>query len=444
MIYGASHFLGMGLGFLSSMILVRVADRPSVGSYLLLLQATLALALILELGLGQAALRFAPVCRGAGGEAYTRLLRRRLLLLEIAVWIVVAPPVYFVWPFLARRLEAPELASAAPFLLTVAMLSSFSRIVDAYLRAFRFYTASAVLTHFLPRALLLGGFVFLLGSHVRDASWGTLIAIFLLAQLVTTLGYAFRLPATTAAETSEPRTALPPPPTGEIFTTTFAMGLRSAAAILMISSDLWVLSWARSHTEVAVYGVVTRIMQVMEALTLIASFIIPQEFAMLWADGKKAELERLARTAATAVAILSLGSLLGIAVLGRPLIRFAFGQGYLSGWGILLVLAVGVFWDAASGGSGYLLQMTGNHVILFLLTLVSALVNLALSLFLAPRLGGYGVAIATSATLVGINIAFVATVRRRLGVKTFVYFRVAEWRRVFGQLLPFGRERRGS
>jgi O-antigen/teichoic acid export membrane protein len=439
MIYGASHFLGMGLGFVSSMILVRVADRPSVASYLLLLQATLALALLLELGLGQAALRFAPVCRGEGGAVFTGQLRRRLLLLELAVWVVVAPPVFFVWPLVARRLEAPELANAAPFLLAVAMLGSFSRILDAYLRAFRFYTSSAVLTHFLPRAILLGGFVFLLGSHIRDASWTALISLFLVSQFVTTLVYALRLPATTPAETSEPRVAIPPPPTREIFNTTFAMGLRSAASILMISSDLWILSWARSHSEVAVYGVVTRIVQVMEALTLIASFLIPQEFAMLYADGKKVELERLARTASTAVAILSLGSLLGIVFLGRPLIRLAFGESYLSGWGILLILAVGVFWDAASGTAGYLLQMTGNHVILFLLTLGGATFNVVLNLFLAPRLGGYGVAVATCLTLIGLNLAFVAVARRRLGVKTFVYFRWPEWRRVFLLLLPFGR-----
>jgi len=439
-VYGASHFLGMGLGFVSSMILVRVAQQPSVASYLLLLQATLALALLLELGLGQAALRFAPICRGEGGEAATRVLRRRLLALELGVWAVVAPPVFFVWPIVARRLEAPELAGAAPFLLATAMLGSFSRILDSYLRAFRFYTSSAVLTHFLPRAVLLGGFLVLLGSGMHDAPWSALISLFLIGQFVTTLAYALRLPGTTAAETSEPRIAMAPPPTGEIFNTTFAMGLRSAASILMISSDLWILSWARSHEEVAVYGVVTRIVQVMEALTLIANFLIPQEFAMLYADGRKNELERLARTAATAVGILSLGSLLGIVVLGRPLIRLAFGASYLSGWGILLILAVGIFWDAASGGAGYLLQMTGNHVVLFLLTLGGATFNVALNLFLAPRLGGYGVAVATSLTLIGLNMAMVATARRRVGVKTFVYFRLAEWRRIFRLLLPIGRE----
>jgi O-antigen/teichoic acid export membrane protein len=437
-VYGVSHFLGMGLGFLSSTLLVRVATRTDVASYLLLLQAILALALVFELGLGQAALRFAPLCRGTGGvggAAATRLLRRRLLGLEIAVWIVVGPLVYLAWPGVARRLAAPELAGAGPFLLATAMLAALGRIVDAYLRAFRFYAASALLTHLVPRLLLCGGFLALFAAHARDASWATLSAIFLGSQLLTALAYAGSLSATTAAEGSEPRAATPPPPTREIFGTTFAMGLRSAASVLLISADLWVLSWARSHAEVAVYGVVTRIVQVMGALPLVANFLLPQEFALLHADGRKADLERLARTAATAVGLLSIAALGGIVVLGRPLLRLAFGEGYVAGWTLLLILAVGSFWDAASGSAGYVLQMTGHHVTLLFLTLGGAAANLALSLALAHLWGGPGVAAATALTLIGMNVAMVAAVRRRVGVRTFVYFRPREWRQVINLLL---------
>jgi O-antigen/teichoic acid export membrane protein len=208
--------------------------------------------------------------------------------------------------------------------------------------------------------------------------------------------------------------------------------------MIMVSTDLWILSWARSHEEVAVYGVVTRIIQVMGALPAIASFILPQEIAVLHADGRHAELERLARTAATAVALLSLGALLGIVVLGRPLIRLAFGEGYVSGWGLLLILAVGTFWDAASGLAGYVLQMTGHHVRLLRLTAASAATNAALNLFLAPRFGGYGVAAATALTLIGFNLLVVRAARQAVGVRTFVYWDPAEWRRILWLVLTGG------
>lgn len=446
LLFGASQSLGMAMGFLSSMAMVRLASRSEVASYLLLLQAALSVSLVFQLGLAEAALRFTPISRGLGGEAATRVLRRRLLGIQVAAWALGGPPLVLAWPRVVRLLGAPELAGAGTILLALVMLTTLGRVIDAYLRAFRLYPASAALTHLLPRALVLGSFGFLLLAGFRagargGVSWLVLAAIFLGSQLATDLAYAACLPATHRGETSEPRQAATAPPIRTLFSTTAAMGLKSAVGMIMVSTDLWILSWARSHEEVAVYGVVTRIIQVMGALPTIANYILPQEIAILYADGRRPELERLARTAATAVALLSLGALAGIVVLGRPLIRLAFGEGYVSGWGLLLILAAGTFWDAASGLAGYVLQMTGHHVQLLRLTAASAATNAALNLFLAPRFGGYGVATATAVTLVVFNLIVVRAARRAVGVRTFVYFEPAEWRRVFWLLATGGARR---
>jgi len=434
LLFSAANFIGMGLGLVASMAMVRAAAPPEIASYLLLLQAATALGLLFQLGLAQGMLRFAPTSRGAGGEAATRTLRRRMLGLQLAIWLVLAPPVALAWPWLARRLDAPELAGAWGWLLATAMLASLSRLLDAYLRAFRYYSASAFLTTVMPRVLLVAGFLPLALSAPRGTSWAVLMAVFVGGQLATTAVYAGFLPSTSKGEASEPRRAQEPPGVWPIFTTTTAMGLRSAAALLMTSSDLWVLSWASSHEEVAVYGVVSRVIAVVGALALAANFLLPQEFAVLHADGKRAELERLARTAATAVAMLALAASLAIVVLGRPLLRLAYGEAYAGGWVVLLILAVGSFWDAASGSAGYVLQMTGHHMTLLRLTVAAAVANLLLSLALAPRFGGPGVAAATAVTLIALNLANVRAARKLVGVRTFVYLEPAEWRRVLGQV----------
>lgn len=426
-LFAASQFLGMALGFVGSTVLVRVAQPQDVASYLLLLQAIMALGLTLQLGLGPAALRFAPVSRGTGGERATALLRRRLLRIQITLWCVIVPPLALAWPWIARRLDASELAGATPFLIAAGLLASFGHLADNYLRAFRQYASSALLTHLTPRVLLLGGFAGLWLSAADDVPWEMLISIFLGAQLAAALGYALALPRTTPAETSEPRTALLPPDVRTILGATTAMGLRSAASVLFVSADLWILSWARPHEEVAVYGIATRVLQVMAALPGIANFVIPQELSMLWADGRRDEMERLTRTASTLMAVLSGACLLGILVLGRPLLHLAFGDRYMGGWSLLLILAVGIFWDTASGSAGYALQMTGHHTRLLLLTAAAAVMNIALSLALAPAWGGHGVALATTLTLIALNVAMVRSARRLLGVRTFVYLEPARW-----------------
>lgn len=426
-LFGLCQFTGMALGFVSGMVLVRVAEKPAVASYMLLQQAVMALGMALQLGLGAAALRFAPISRGVGGERATAVLRRRLLALQLFLWGAVVPPLVVLWPWIARRLDAPELGKATGFLIAAAVLSSFGNLVDSYLRAFRLYQLSAPLTHLLPRALILGGFVLLLLETSGQEPWEVIASVYVGAMIANAVGYAFALLRTTPGESSEPRTASSPPGYREILGTSTAMGLRSAASVLFVASSLWVLSWARPHEEVAVYGVAATLLQLMAAIPSIANFILPQEFAVLFADGRKAEMERLARTAATLVAMLSFASLLGLLLVGRPLIRLAYGPSYVGAWGILLVLAVGSCWDSASGGAGFALQMAGHHVRLLLLTLAGAALNVLLSLLLAPAWGGYGIAAATTVTLITINLAMVKSARNLIGIRTFVYTQPSQW-----------------
>jgi O-antigen/teichoic acid export membrane protein len=427
-LFGISQFVGMALGFGSGMVMVRVAEKPAVASYMLLQQAIMALGMALQLGLGPAALRFTPISRGQGGERTTAVLRRRLFGLQISLWLLFVPPLALAWPVLARKLDAPELARATAFLVAAAVLASFGNLADSYLRSFRLYSLSAPLTHLLPRVLILGGFLALLLRASRQEPWELLASVYVGAMLLTALCYALALLFTTAGESSEPRAASTPPGIREILGTSSAMGLRSAASVLFVSSSLWVLSWARPHEEVAVYGVAATLLQVMAAIPSIANFIVPQEFAVLHADGRRAEMERLARTAATLVAMLSAACLAGLLLFGRPLIRLAYGGPYVGAWGILIILACGSFWDSASGGAGFALQMAGHHVRLLLLTVGGAILNVALSLALAPLWGAYGIALATTVTLIAVNVAMVWSARTLVGVRTFVYTRPSQWR----------------
>jgi O-antigen/teichoic acid export membrane protein len=434
-LFGFNQVLGLGLGFLGSMFLVRIATPEDVASYLLLLQAIMAVGMVLQLGLGPAALRFAPMSRGEGGVAATALLRRRLFGLQVAIWALVVPPFALAWPWIARRLEAPELDSASLFIVGAAVLASFGHLVHHYLRAFRLYTVVAVLSNPVPRGLILGGYLALWALGVRDVPWEFLISIFVLSQLVTAAGFALALKATSAGEASELRAANPAPDIRVILGTTTALGLRSAAQVVLVSSDLWILSWARSHEEVAMYGVAARVLQVISTIPAMANFIVPQEFSMLHADGRKEEMERLARTASTSVAMLSSLALLAMLVFGKPLIHFAFGDTYLPSWSILMILTVGSFWDSVSGSAGFVLQMSGHHNRLLALSAAAAVCNIALGVLIAPVWGAHGVAFVTSVTLIAINSGLVWSARSLVGVRTFVYFEPARWRKVFRMLI---------
>lgn len=427
--FAVSHFSGMAMGFVGSMLLVRLARPDQVASYLMLLQAITALGLVLQLGLGPATLRFAPVSRGRGGGKATSLLRRRLLGIQVGIWALVVPPLVLAWPWISRSLNAPDLATATPYLISAAVLASLGQLMDAYMRSFRLYSVAAPLGTFVPRALIFAGFVVLWLTGRRDLPWEALVTVYIVSQVCVALAYASVLPKTTPGEASEDREASPPPDVRTILGTTTAMGLRAAVAVLFLSSDLWLLSWAQPGDKlaVAVYGIAVRVMQILAALSGIANFLIPQELSVLHADGRREEMERLTRTASTAVGLLSVAAVIGILLFGRPLLRLAFGDAYVGGWTILLLLAAGTLWDSASGSAGYVLQMSGNHMKLLYITLGAAVLKLALGVTLGRLWGGHGVALSTAVTLIAMNMAMVHMARKTVGVRTFVYLRPGKW-----------------
>ena len=434
-LYAAAHVTGLAVSLVGNAMLVRVASQHEVASYLLFLQAVNLLGLVLQLGLVSTVLRFAPLARGRGGTAAAATLRRRVAAVQLAIWAAILPAVVLLWPALSRRVGAPELADVGTALAATGAIASLSRLLGAYVRSFRLYAAAAIFEQLGPRTFLALGLIVLyaLGGGV---SWVTLAALFSGALVLSLLAQAATLAGTTVGESSEPGEAQPTPPVSRIARMAVVVGGHVVAATLLTSVDLWVLSAVRTHQEVAVYGMMLSLLQVVTIGSLVAQFVVPQELSLLYAAGRRAELEELARTAATATLLFAAPAAAALALIGRPLIAGLLGEEYVAGWGVLVVLLVGRVWDAASGPAGSLLLMTGHHLRVTVTTFASTVLTVGLALALARGGGGYGVAAASSAGLIAVNAANVRAVRRLLGIRVTAYLAIAPYRRVLLQLVP--------
>jgi O-antigen/teichoic acid export membrane protein len=438
MFLAGGQAVAMALGIVGGILLVRVADQHAVASYLLLARAAAVVAILFQLGLVPAVLRFAPLSRGVGGGVTMTRLRRRVLGIQVAAWLLLVPIVMAGWPGAARRLGAPELVGSAWLLALAAIAFAFSAVADAYLRSARRYATSALVSQVLVRGVWVACLLaFLLRGP--STSWSLLAGAFLAAQLAAVGACALALRLTREDDGGGPLIAEPPPTTGRLLDTVWVMALNGVVAALLVSIDLWALAWARPHAEVAVYGVMLSALQGMVVLPGVVLLVIPQEFAALHRQGRLAELERLVRGAATVVSALSMVVFVGLVLFGKPALRVAFGDAYAGGWSILLILAAGRVWHAWSGAAGYLLQMTGHHRALLLATLGAAAVTLLLALGLAPRWGGHGAAVAATCGLVFLNVVTASLARRRLGVRSWAFAPSRRWLGVLRQAAPWGR-----
>ncbi|HEX2728945.1 MAG TPA: polysaccharide biosynthesis C-terminal domain-containing protein, partial [Rubrobacteraceae bacterium] len=102
------------------------------------------------------------------------------------------------------------------------------------------------------------------------------------------------------------------------------------------------------------------------------------------------------------------------AVLSRDIMQ-VFGEGFSSGWPVIVVIAAAQLFNSSVGPTARLLAMTGHQKAVMVSTLGSAGIAVATSLLLVPPFGILGAAAATATALVAANVATLFFVRRRLG-----------------------------
>lgn len=179
--------------------------------------------------------------------------------------------------------------------------------------------------------------------------------------------------------------------------------------------DLLMLGAMRPVSEVATYNAVLQGTQLVSIILLSANTILAPRMASLYAAGKVDQLRHLAAHSARVVASLACLVTIGLVGLG-PYYLESFGPTYVAGWAALAVLSLAQLVNAATGSVGVLLNMTGHERYMVVSVGISALLNVALNALLIPRWGMNGAAIATTISLVFINLVKAWWVQQTMGI----------------------------
>lgn len=149
-------------------------------------------------------------------------------------------------------------------------------------------------------------------------------------------------------------------------------------------------------------------------LTAINAMVAPR-FAELYHAGKMDELFAVAHKAAKLIFWATVPILLFLIILGKPLLGLVFGANFTKAYPALVLLVIGQFVNAASGATGFVIYMTGDEKILRNYTVVTAILNIALSLILIPRFGIAGAALASAVGISVLNGALLIYIWKRHG-----------------------------
>ncbi len=177
------------------------------------------------------------------------------------------------------------------------------------------------------------------------------------------------------------------------------------------------LTWAGNSADAGAYALAFSL----SAVVILPRVAVNTQFAPMVAErfarGDTHGVQALLNHASLWATLAAAGMAGALWLVAEPLLPHMFGPAAVGVLPVLGILLVGQIIASAAGSQIYLLTMSGQEMLAAIVLIGFALADLAASVMLVPRLGPSGAALATSACLVGMNIAMALLVWHRLGVK---------------------------
>ncbi|MBW2260592.1 MAG: polysaccharide biosynthesis C-terminal domain-containing protein [Deltaproteobacteria bacterium] len=410
---GVINILGNLVGLVDPLFMMAVSwllGAGTLGSYVL---ATTYVAMLLRLGvmgLDKGLLRHLPMARASDSpeENQARVLGTALRWIA-GLSLVGTAAVYLLSGVIAARGGGDAAGDAAWWLSIMVFAVPGEAITFFYLFALRGANRMGpfVLVRQLIRPLLL--FAVAMPAIALGAGKTSLVIAYLAAQYGSVLvGHVLYMKAfprfgfLRILRASQDRSLL---------SFAFPQGLTEFLNYLLARADILMISFffPGKPELLAVYAVASMlagvVKKVRQAFDTSMAPVISDQIARGETDLLRTTYQRASRWIFAPFLGLS-----GILVFGAPLLLAAFGPEYPAYWLVVPILIGGRFLNAAGGPAQMALLMAGKSRLELLNNVLTNAGNIAFNLYMIPRFGIYGAAIATATSVTLFNMARIAQV----------------------------------
>jgi len=190
--------------------------------------------------------------------------------------------------------------------------------------------------------------------------------------------------------------------------------------LLLSYSDVIVLKQFRPADEVAVYYAAAKTLSLVAFIYFSVAQTIAHKFAEYYVAGDRERLAGFLKLSVRLTFWPSLALILLLLVFGVPLLRL-FGPGFVSGYYLMFIIAVGLLARAAVGPAERLLNMLGERRSCALVYAGAFAIDLVLCVALIPRFGITGAAVANAIALVFESASLFLVAKYRLGLHCLIF-----------------------
>jgi PST family polysaccharide transporter len=352
-------------------------DGYGVFSYVITLAGFLTL--LMDPGINGILIRDA----GKVDEKERRAMFGTMFAIKIVLLLVGVMGILFVAPLFTT------LPGAKVLIPIVALVLAFDTMREFFLSLFRAMEKmewEAGLFLLTNLGIVVFGFIFLAyAANVQAFSWGYVAgdAVGTAASVIALRGYFKKI-----FSGFEPERIMP------ILRAAWPFAISGALGLLFTNSDILIISWMRSASDVGVYSAAIRIIQMFYLVPSIIQFATLPLISRL----AKHDNERFRSTFERTLGMVFLASFplsIGGVVLGTQIMGFVFGAPYAAGGLAFKILAATLIFDFPASIIINALFAYDHQKSLIVSSTLGGIVNVGLDLALIPFFGIAGSAVAT-------------------------------------------------
>ncbi|WP_412987485.1 flippase [Pontimicrobium sp. IMCC45349] len=208
-------------------------------------------------------------------------------------------------------------------------------------------------------------------------------------------------------------------PANKLFKLSIPMLITSAFVFFINWTDVFMLGALVTKEEVGIYNVAYKLATIVLIVIHAVNTIVAPKIASLFSQNKLYEIEELINKSTKMITVITLPVVV-VLILFRKHVLSLFGLDFIAGESVLIVVSLGLLFNALSGSVSQVLNMTKHQKELKNITIVCAVLNILLNLFLIPKFGILGAAYASLISNVFFNLFGIYLVKKYLGFYTFI------------------------
>lgn len=302
----------------------------------------------------------------------------------------------------------PYVALLALFFLGVLLHNFFSE----FLRGTHKFITYGLVKFFLPPLIFLGLMYYFTAQSWEESS---IFLAYLLGFCLLLLPLVFAIPFKSIWTPKRHSYK-------QMLKVSFPMMFSAAFLFLSNWTDIFMLGAMVEKAEVGIYNIAYKL----AIITLLAihaiNTIIAPRISMYYSKGDVKGIKKEVQSATRIITYISLPVVLILIVFGKYLLSW-FGPEFVEGYPVLVIVSLGLLFNAMSGSVAQVLNMTNHQKTLRNFTLISVFVNILANYILITTIGYIGAAYASVLSNIILNVLCILYIKKQFKFNTYFSFR---------------------